>query len=250
MKENIIKTGNSIMGYLLLEDTSFHIIEIIAILIRKYNVDVKFDESTNAFTFRYGDYIVGASFVDSPMESDSAKEACKYNFLWTDSEEIVASHKAHVLLSVMNCKSKLEGYKLFTEIMCVFANFDNAIAIYMPSPNMTLNARTYVEDARVIKKGKNPIHLWICICPVELEDATIVYTYGLNEFGKNEIEIRSVDKHYMELFDFVYNLCDYILINNTIINTDDTFDTVNGETLRAFVSEGIYIDRVSVKFNM
>lgn len=250
MNENKIDTSSNIMGYLLLGNDTFHIIEIIAILIRKYNVDVKFDESTNAFTFKYGEYIVGASFVNSPMGNDNAIEGCKYNFLWKNSIDIVASHKAHVLLSVMNCKSKFEGYKLFTEIMSVLANFDNAIAIYMPAQNMTLNAAAYVEDARMIKSGKNPIHLWICICPVVLEDSTIVYTYGLNEFGKNEIEVRSTEKHYMEMFDFVYNLCDYILINNAVIESGDTFNTANGEELTAIVNDGIYIDRVSSKFNM
>ncbi|MDO4282395.1 MAG: DUF4261 domain-containing protein [Clostridia bacterium] len=250
MKENDVRTSNSIMGYLLLKDGSFHIIEMIATLIRRYNVDIKFDEETNAFTFKFGEYIVGASFVNSPMGNDDAKEACKYNFLWQNAEEIVSNHKAHVLLTILNCHNKLEGYKLFTNIMSVLANFDNTIAVYMPAQNMTLNAKTYVEDARVLVTGKNPIHLWICICPVELEDATIVYTYGLNEFGKNEIEVRSTDKHYMEMFDFVYNLCDYILTQNVSIESGDNFKTVNGETVSAIVNNGVYIDRVSTKFNM
>lgn len=250
MKENNIKASSSILGYLLLGDESFHIIEIIATLIRRYNVDVKFDESTNAFTFKFGDYIVGASFVNSPMNNNDAVEACRYNFMWQNAEEPVASHKSHVLLSIMNCQNKLEGYKLFTNIMSVIANFDNAIAIYMPAQNITLNAKTYIEDARVLVTGKNPIHLWVCICPVELEDANIVYTYGLNEFGKNEIEVRSTDKHYMEMFDFVYNLCDYIIKNDIDIETGDNFNTVNGEVLSAIVNEGVYIDRVSSKFNM
>ncbi len=250
MSENNIKTSSSIMGYLLLENNTFHIIEIIATLIRKYGVDVKFDEKSNAFTFKYGDYIIGASFVNGVMGTTDPIDACKYNFLWKSAREKVSLYKSHVLLSVMNVKNKLEGYKLFTEIMCVLANFDNAIAIYMPAQNVTLNAGTYIEDARVLKSGKNPIHLWICICPVELEDATLVYTYGLNEFGKYEIEARSTEKHYMELFDFVYNLCDYILINNKILETGDSFNTANGENYIAIVGEGIYIDRASAKFNM
>lgn len=247
---NNIVVGNNIMGYLLLSDGNFHVIEIIATLIRKYNVDVKYDEEESAFTFKYGEFIVGASFVNSNMNNLDVIESCRYNFMWSNSQGVVASHRAHILLSVMNCKNKVEGYKLFTNLMSILANFDNRIAIYMPAQHVTLNARTYVEDARVITTRKNPIHLWICICPVVLDDATICYTYGLNEFGKNEIEVRSTTRHYMELFDFVYNLCDTIITEDIVLETGDNVSTAKGEILTAIVNDGVYVDRVSTKFNM
>ncbi len=250
MKKGNKNKTSSIMGYLLLENSNFHIPEMIATLVRKYNVDVKFDESGNAFLFQYEDYIVGISCVETPMANDNAVECCKYNFLWNHSENIVASHKAHILVSIMGITNKVEGFQLFTNIMCVVANFDNAIAIYMPAQKITYNAKAYIEDAREFGlKGKKPVHLWICICPLEL-DATIVYTYGLNEFGKNEIEVRSENKNFLDLFDFVANLCDEIITRDIQIVDGDNIETNDGDVITAHVNEGIYVNRVSVKFNL
>ena len=248
MNENHVR--KAIMGYLLLQDTEFHISEIMATLIRRFNVDVKFDKEMNAFTFQYEKFIVGASFVEHSMEMEGVVEGCKYNFLWSGAKEAVSKHQAHVLLSIMNCNNKLEGYKLFSNLMSVFCNFDNTIAVYMPAQALTLNSKTYVEDSRVLVTGRNPVHLWVCICPVYIEDATVVYTYGLNEFGKNEIEVRSTKRHFMELFDFVYHLADSIIGKDIEIQDGDEIGTADGEVLTAHVNDGVYIDRVSVKFDM
>src|SRR5690606_41872309 len=91
--------------------------------------------------------------------------------------------------TLFRSKSIAERFKLLSKVLHSILITSNSIGIYQGSQSLLIPKEQYIESSESLKVGQTPIDLWIYIGLRKSEEGNSLYTYGLNEFEKSEMEI-------------------------------------------------------------
>ena len=91
-----------------------------------------------------------------------------------------------------------------------------------------------------------PIQLWVYVGIINDEKSSI-YTYGMKEFGKSEIEIIDSALNGSELYDFLLPVLNYILESDVTLNDGETIGFSEDEKIKITKSKAVYLDGDSLK---
>ncbi|MBN1468058.1 MAG: DUF4261 domain-containing protein [Fusobacteriaceae bacterium] len=134
---------------------------------------------------------------------------------------------------------------IYTKFATALLKLPNAIGIYQ-NP-LVIPPSHYIEGAEHIKNGELPILNWIYFGIYRNENKISGYTIGLNYFGKDEIEVLSVEKSWEDLYWFMVNISDYIVTSDVILRHGETIGFTAEEKLKIVRSEGVMVEGESVK---
>ena len=73
------------------------------------------------------------------------------------------------------------------------------------------------------------------------------YTYGLEQFGKKELEIIKSSEEAEEVYNFLASISDYIITSDVVLNDGETIGFSEEQKIQISVSEGIALDGETVK---
>lgn len=106
--------------------------------------------------------------------------------------EAARTHKAHILVAVLGSETDLlERGRLFVKIMACCAEQADAAGVY--TSGTVFEPRLYRGFAEVMKDGALPIDNWIWFGLYRGEAGVCGYTYGMNVFGRDEMEVLDAD---------------------------------------------------------
>ena len=101
-----------------------------------------------------------------------------------------STHNTPLFLFCLTIFSPVETYSLLTKVNAsILKTSQSAIGIYQGSTTLLLPKDLYLDLADLLKEELLPLQLWIYMGIINQGDKTSIYTYGLKEFGKTEIEI-------------------------------------------------------------
>ena len=95
-----------------------------------------------------------------------------------------------------------------------------------------------------------PIQLWIYIGLVQENGKTSMYSYGLAEFGKLEMEIINSDIDVNYLFDFLSNILYYIIDQDVTLLDGETIGMSEEQKLTIRESKAVYLEGDSLKIEI
>ena len=179
------------------------------------------ENSDDAVVMRVGGMMLIVTLFHGHIPDNEAEINAENNYMWPEAVEVTKAHKAHIMVAVLGEEEKLlERGKLFTKAMAVCCKQKYATGVY--TSGVVFEPRFYEGLADMLKKDELPIFNWVWFGLYRSEGGLNGYTYGMDVFGKEEMEVSNTDAEPEELRDFLASLASYVLACDVTLQDGET----------------------------
>lgn len=247
------KKAGTFVGFALLSDNSWDKEKYIRDLKEQWNItaEEKSDEERNpeSLVFDVGDMMAAVSLMPAPVPNGEAEECAKNNYMWPEAEKTAKEHKAHIMVAVIGKeKSLIERGKLYVKLLSVCCHQKNITGIY--TSGVVFQPRFYEGFSGMMKEDSLPIYNWIWFGLYRTEKGISGYTYGMECFGKDEMEVLDVDADPSKVRDFLASMAGYVLEYDAVLNDGETIGFSAVDKHRITRGQGVALpDKVTLKIS-
>lgn len=183
--------------------------------------DEDVENSDDAVVMRVGNMMLIVTLFHGHIPDNEAEINAENNYMWPEAVEVAKTHKAHIVVAVLGEEEKLlERGKLFTKAMAVCCKQKYATGVY--TSGVVFEPRFYEGLADMLKEDELPIFNWVWFGLYRSEGGLNGYTYGMDVFGKEEMEVLNTDAEPEELRDFLASLASYVLACDVTLQDGET----------------------------
>ena len=212
-------------GFVLLSKGKWDKEQFIRDMKEKWDITVEEDEgedtSDDTVVFEVGDMIAAVSLMTYPVPDGEAEQNAENNYMWSDAVRAAREHCAHIMVAVLGKEEDvLEKGKLYTKLIAACCRQKYVTGVY--TSGVVFEPRFYEGFADMMKKEELPIFNWIWFGLYRSEGGMNAYTYGMDVFGKDEMEVLDTDAEPGELRDFLASLVSYVLENDIELHNGET----------------------------
>lgn len=237
------------VGFVLLKEAAWDKDRLLRDLGEKWGVDVKGETSEGgiALGFSADGLTVGVVLVPAPMLNDEAVEGAEFNYFWPGAVEAAKAHKAHLVVTVAGSGKErlLERGKLLVKVLACCCGQENATGVY--TSGVVFEPEFYADLAEVMKDGRLPVMNWIWFGLYPGEKGFCCYTFGMDVFGKDEMEVLDVDAEPADLRAFLSGLAVYVLENDVVLNDGETIGFSEDDKHAITRSKGVSLPGMTLK---
>jgi len=213
-------------GFVLLSKGEWDKEQFIRDMKEKWDIAVdEYDESEekgdDALVFEVGDMVAAVSLATYPIPNGEAELNAENNYMWEDAVKVTKEHRAHLMVAVLGKEEDLlEKGKLFTKLVAACCRQRYATGVY--TSGVVFEPRFYEGLADMLKEDELPIFNWVWFGLYRSEGGLNGYTYGMDVFGKEEMEVLNTDAEPEELRDFLASLASYVLACDVTLQDGET----------------------------
>ena len=213
-------------GFVLLSNGEWDKEQFIRDMKEKWDIAVdEYDESEekgdDALVFEVGDMLAAVSLTSYPIPGGEAELNSENNYMWEDAVKVAKEHRAHLMVAVLGKEEDLlEKGKLYTKVVAACCRQEYATGVY--TSGVVFEPRFYEGLADMIKEDELPIFNWVWFGLYRSEGGLNGYTYGMDVFGKEEMEALNTDAEPEELRDFLASLASYVLACDVTLQDGET----------------------------
>ena len=213
-------------GFVLLSKAEWDKEQFIRDMKEKWDIAVdEYDESEekgdDALVFEVGDMLAAVSLSSYPIPGGEAEGNAENNYMWEDAVKVAKEHCAHLMVAVLGKEEDLlEKGKLFAKVVAACCRQENATGIY--TSGVVFEPRFYEGFADMMQEDELPIFNWIWFGLWRDENGMNGYTYGLDVFGKDEMEVLGTNAKPSDLRDFLASFASYVLENDVELHDGET----------------------------
>ena len=239
------------VGFVLLDEVRFDAGKYIKDLKEDWNLDYDFEitQEDNTIIADYNGMIMTASLMPAPIPDNEAVEQAKTNYRWKEAIEAAEKHKAHLLVSVINRgdMDNIEGAKHYVKLLANATKQEGCLGINILGT--VIHPQMYYDFAKLYDENDDfPIENIVYIGLYGDENNTVSgYTYGLEQFGKKELEIIKSSEEAEEVYNFLASISDYIITSDVVLNDGETIGFSEEQKIQISVSKGIALDGETIK---
>ena len=242
-------------GFVLLSKAEWDKEQFIRDMKEKWDIAVdEYDESEekgdDALVFEVGDMLAAVSLASYPIPGGEAEGNAENNYMWEDAVKVAKEHRAHLMVAVLGKEEDLlEKGKLFTKVVAACCRQEYATGIY--TSGVVFEPRFYEGFAEQMSEDELPIFNWIWFGLWRDENGMNGYTYGLDVFGKDEMEVLGTDAKPSDLRDFLASLVSYVLENDVELHDGETigFAADDKHTITRSPGVGLPEDQMTLKIS-
>ena len=242
---------STFVGFVLLDEVRFDAEKYVKDLKEDWNLDYDFEitQEDNTIIADYNGMIMTASLMPAPIPDNEAVEQAKTNYRWEKAVEAAEKHKAHLLVSVINRGDvdNIEGAKHYVKLLANATKQEGCLGINILGT--VIHPQMYYDFAKLYDENDDfPIENIVYIGLYGDENNTVSgYTYGLEQFGKKELEIIKSLEEAEEVYNFLASISDYIITSDVVLNDGETIGFSEEQKIQISVSEGIALDGETIK---
>lgn len=242
---------STFVGFVLLDEVRFDAEKYVKDLKEDWNLDYDFEitQEDNTIIADYNGMIMTASLMPAPIPDNEAVEQAKTNYRWEKAVEAAEKHKAHLLVSVINRGDvdNIEGAKHYVKLLANATKQEGCLGINILGT--VIHPQMYYDFAKLYDENDDfPIENIVYIGLYGDENNTVSgYTYGLEQFGKKELEIIKSLEEAEEVYNFLASISDYIITSDVVLNDGETIGFSEEQKIQISVSEGIAVDGETIK---
>ncbi|NDV96277.1 DUF4261 domain-containing protein [Dysgonomonas sp. 521] len=233
---------------------SYNIEKVIEHLKTFWKLNIGDTENTNNETavFDIDEQMVAIAAMPAPVPWEEIEEVASYNYLWPNAAEELEDHTSHAIVTVLSGEqSPVERYSLLSKMLCSILMTSNCVGIYQGNQTLLVSKDYYLNCIDDLKTGEIPVPIWLYIGIRPNEDKTVsLYTYGLSNFGKPEIEIINSKMETTDLYDFMLNITSYIIGSNVTLKDGETIGYGADHKVPIKLSKGVYLDGQTLKMEL
>lgn len=232
------------LGFVLLEKAHWDKGRLIADLKAEWDIDVpeedKDDRKDNgdSLVFEAGDMIAAVSLMHGPVPGGEAEDNAENNYMWPDAVKAAQSHAAHIMVTVLGKETdvRLRG-QFFVKLAAACCRQPGVLGVY--TSGVVFEPSFYADMAGVMKEGELPLNNWIWFGLHRREGGVCGYTYGMDVFGKEELEVRDADADPLAVREFLVSLAGYVIGSDVTLNDGETIGFSQGDRHRITRSPGV-----------
>ena len=245
---------STFVGFVLLDEVRFDAGKYIKDLKEDWNLDYDFEitQEDNTIIADYNGMIMTASLMPAPIPDNEAVEQAKTNYRWEKAVEAAEKHKAHLLVSVINRGDvdNIEGAKHYVKLLANATKQEGCLGINILGT--VIHPQMYYDFAKLYDENDDfPIENIVYIGLYGDENNTVSgYTYGIEQFGKKELEIIKSSEEAEEVYNFLASISDYIITSDVVLNDGETIGFSEEQKIQISVSEGIAVDGETIKLGL
>lgn len=249
------KNKGSFLSFVLLDEPVFSLEQLVSDLEEDWNIVIKKEdkaemdlESVTA-VFSVDNMRAAIGLIPAPVPDDEAVHNAETNFRWKEAVEVTKSHKAHLVVAVLSYdKSMVEAGTLLVKLGAACLKQQHAIAINTAGTVMEPNV--YKEYAKAaIADGMFPILDLVFFGIYSNDNGKTIsgYTFGLQNFGKDEIEVIDSQHSASEIFDFLMDIAGYVIESDAILKNGETIGFSEEQKLPITKSKSRVLDFDTLK---
>lgn len=150
------------------------------------------ENSGDAVVMQVSGMMLVATLFHGHIPDSEAEINAENNYMWPEAVEAAKAHKAHIMVAVLGEEEKLlERGKLFTKAMAVCCKQKYVTGVF--TSGVVFEPRFYEGFANMMKEDELPIFNWVWFGLYRSEGGLNGYTYGMDVFGKEEMEVLNTD---------------------------------------------------------
>ena len=242
---------STFVGFVLLDEVRFDAEKYVKNLKEdwgmSYDFEITHDNST--IIADNNGMILTASLMPAPIPDNEAVEQAKTNYRWKEAVEAAEKHKAHLLVSVINRGDvdNIEGAKHYVKLLANATKQEGCLGINILGT--VIHPQMYYDFAKLYDENDDfPIENIVYIGLYGDENNTVSgYTYGIEQFGKKELEIIKSSEEAEEVYNFLASISDYIITSDVVLNDGETIGFSEEQKIQISVSKGIALDGETIK---
>ena len=212
--------------------------------------DASEEKGDDALVFEADDMLAAVSLMPYPIPDGEAEANAENNYMWEDAVKAAREHRAHIMVAVLGKEEDLlEKGKLFTKMVAACCRQKYTTGIY--TSGVVFEPRFYEGFADMILEDELPIFNWIWFGLWRDENGMNGYTYGMEAFGKDEMEVLGADAQPGDLRDFLASLASYVLENDVELHDGETigFSADDKHTIKRSPGVGLPEDQMTLKIS-
>ena len=212
--------------------------------------DEDVENSDDAVVMQVGNMMLIVTLFHGHIPDNEAEINAENNYMWPEAVEVAKAHKAHIVVAVLGEEEKLlERGKLFTKAMAVCCKQKYTTGVY--TSGVVFEPRFYEGLANMLKKDELPIFNWVWFGLYRSEGGLNGYTYGMDVFGKEEMEVLNTDAEPEELRDFLASLASYVLACDVTLQDGETigFSADDKHTITRSPGVGLPEEQMTLKIS-
>ena len=242
-------------GFVLLSKAEWNKEQFIRDMKEKWDIaveeyDASEEKDDDALVFEVGDMLAAVSLAAYPIPGGEAEGNADNNYMWEDAVKVAKEHRAHLMVAVLGKEEDLlEKGKLFTKVVAACCRQNYATGIY--TSGVVFEPRFYEGFADMMQEDELPIFNWIWFGLWRDENGMNGYTYGMESFGKDEMEVLGTDAKPSDLRDFLASLASYVLENDVELHDGETigFDADDKHTIIRSPGVGLPEEQMTLKIS-
>ena len=239
-----------ILGMVLLEDpNSFSVSQVVTDLRNRWQLKVDDTESGDEASVLVIDgYKVAIGNMPVPIPGDEIRQTAQYNYLWPDGEQEAVKHKAHLIVSLMSAgKDPIAENLLFNKVISSILNQSKSLGVYVGGRSLLLSKAFYLANTETMSREDLPLYNWVYFGLRSENGKQSVYTYGLADFNKKEMEIIDSPHSLEELSGMMFNMAHYVIAHDVTLQHGETIGISAEQKLKITESKGKYLEGNTLK---
>lgn len=162
------------------------------------------------------------SIKNTPVAKAEWEPAALISWIWKTATTDVEQHQAQVVIQVSGKDHlALDLYKTLTRVAQGVLESSDAIGMYMNSQYLLLPKSYYLTSAKSLEAGVLPVTLWVYFGMWQENERNSGYTYGLNGFGKDELEVVNSTHGLATVQAFLQETAREVIQSNMTLKTGD-----------------------------
>jgi Domain of unknown function (DUF4261) len=201
--------------------------------------------------FLNGKSMVMVANMDYPLPPADIANAAGISWLWKSAEIDAARHKSYLLISVIGAPNEtVKLYKLFTKVASSALENSNSSGIYMHNQYLLLSKGYFTEAAKNMTDDNLPVYLWVYFGILQDKGQNSGYTYGLKEFGLEEMEIVNSSRSLQEVHACIVEAAQLVIKTNRRLQNDEELSGGDdAQKVKVALSGGKFLEGTTVKLN-
>ena len=247
--------GNLLLAMPLLLDDKIDFDRIINRLRTYWGATVTLSEdnetSDTVVVFDVNDHRAALALMPGQVPLGELAAFYPYAFLWTEAEKEVPQHATHVIVSIMTDDTPaFERYTVLTKVIESVLAETNSLGLYQGNQTLLVDTETYLNMAKDLFEEAIPFLLWVFVGLYGSDDGNSLYTYGMDGFGKLEMEIINSKQDMEELFDFLINIGCYVINSDVTFQAGETLGYTESKDAGIEISPGHFLEGDTIKIVM
>jgi len=240
-----------VSGTILLNDKTAPDTKVLLAALKK-DWKLKIDSSSTAdktLSIHISGATVMVAYLDYPQSPANIQTAARLSWLWKNGGAEAMRHQSQAVVSVMGAQNKtLELYKLFTTTAACILENTNSCGALMPDQYLLLSKGFYTSAARNMRDNQTtPIYCWVYFGMTQEKELSSGYTWGLQEFGLQEMEIVNSKQSRQDVHSTLYDAAQTVVTKNKRLQDGETLTTLEGAKLKATLSKATYQEGQTLK---
>jgi len=208
--------------------------------------DIEGDD--HSAVFKADGVLVAMALIPMQIPWSDIESVAAHTYNWPAAAEDLKAHNAHVIVSIMGSEgSTLRRSIILTKVLAAMLSTSGALGVYQGAQTLLISKAQYLPPAEALKEGNMPFVLWIYFGIIQSPEGNSVYTYGLNVFDKQEMEILNSPLDMEDVYRFMLNICAYVLRKDITLKDGETLGYTENQKVKIRSSEGVFVAGQTLK---